>query len=76
MQKITLYRYERPEGGITVSPIKPECEYTELFRLVADEGMILRKGDVETSCVDTDSLEGWEELEAPEEPEDETELTE
>lgn len=68
MQKITLYRYTRPDGGVTVSPIKPDCEYTEMFRLVADEGMILRKGDVVTSCIDTDSADGWvEEVEeAPE----------
>lgn len=62
MEKITLYRYEREGGGITVSPEKPNCEYTELYRLIADEGMELVKDDVHTCCIDTDNAEGWEEI--------------
>lgn len=65
MQIITLYKYERESGGITVSPIEPKCEYTTLFRLVADEGMILTNGDMITSCIDTDAVEGWNEIEDP-----------
>ena len=63
MQKITLYRYSRPDGGVTVSPIKPDLEYTELFRLVADEGMTLTNGESVTSCTDTDNPEAWREIE-------------
>lgn len=59
MQIIPLYRYIRPDGGVTVSVTKPECEYTESFRLVADAGMVLCDGDVMTWCVDTDSPEAW-----------------
>jgi hypothetical protein len=70
MQIINLYKYIRKDGGTTVSPIKPDCEYTEMFRLVADEGKILVKDDICTSCIDTDSIEGWEEIDAPEEPEE------
>ena len=70
MQIINLYRYIRKDGGITVSPVKPDCEYTEMFRLVADEGKILVKDDICTSCIDTESTEGWEEIDAPEEPEE------
>lgn len=58
----TLYRYNRPDGGITTSPVKPDCEYTEKFRLVADEGMELVKGDIRTTCVDTDDADGWAEV--------------
>lgn len=62
MQIITLYRYNRPDGGITTSPVKPDCDYTEKFRLVADEGMELVKGDIRTTCVDTDDADGWAEV--------------
>lgn len=67
MQKITLYRYIRPGGGVTVSPVKPDAEYTVLYRLIADEGMELTDGVTNTTCVDTDNPDAWEELEAPEE---------
>lgn len=63
MQTIHLYRYTRPEGGVTVSPVKPDGEYTELFRLVADEGMILTNGTDTTYCVDTDNVDAWSEVE-------------
>lgn len=62
MQKITLYKYTRADGGITVSPIKPDTEYTEMFRLVADEGKVLVNGDITTICTDVVSTEGWEEI--------------
>lgn len=69
MQRITLYKYTRTDGGTTVSPVKPDCEYTEEVRLVADEGKALTNGETVTACVDTDSAEGWTEIDAPEETE-------
>lgn len=66
MQVINLYKYIREDGGVTVSPIKPDCEYTEMFRIVADEGKVLVKGDVVTTCADVESIEGWEEIDEPE----------
>ena len=68
MQKITLYRYNRPDGGVTVSPVKPDGEYTEMYRLVADEGMVLTDGVDQTACIDTDKPDVWMETPAPEEP--------
>lgn len=73
MQIITLYKYKRADGGTTISPVKPEGEYTEMVRLVADEGKALTNGETVTSCVDTDTAEGWTEID---EPEDETNTTE
>ena len=64
MQKITLYRFSRPVGGMTVSPVKPEGECVELTRLVADEGMLLSNGESTTFCVDTDNPSEWSEIEA------------
>jgi hypothetical protein len=66
MQIITLYRYERENGGVTVSPNKPNVEYTEMYRLVADDGKLLTlDGENTTSCADVESIEGWYEIDAP-----------
>lgn len=62
MQIINLYRYIRPDGGVTVSTIQPEVEYVALYRLIADEGMILTDGVVVTSCVDTNDTSVWSEI--------------
>lgn len=63
----TLYRYEREDGGVTVSPIEPECEYAEKCRLIADEGKRLTNdGENFFSVIDVDSADGWYEVDAPE----------
>lgn len=70
MQKITLYRYEREAGHITVSPVMPtDKEYTTMLRLVAEDGMELVNGDIRTICIDVETDEGWTE-ELVEEEED------
>ena len=67
MQIIALYKYEREDGGITVSPVKPDTEYAEMFRLVADEGKALTKDGKELMpCVDVDSADDWREVDDPE----------
>lgn len=68
MQIITLYKYTREDGGVTVSPAKPNTDYTEMYRLVADEGKALTPDGVNlTSCTDVEDTEGWYEVDAPEE---------
>lgn len=67
MEVITLYRYERQQNKVTVSPEKPNVEYTEMYRLIADKGKILVNGDIETACIDVHSTEGWAEIDAPSE---------
>ena len=75
MQVKTLYKTIRPDGGVTVSPDKPEDEeYTEMYRLIADEGKLLTPNGIDTTpCVDVDFTDGWLEIDAPEE---ETEIFE
>lgn len=63
MQKITLYRYIRPDGGTTNTPVKPDCEYTILYRLVADEGKTLTNKKDITFCIDTETPDEWNEIE-------------
>lgn len=65
MEIRTLYRYERENGKVTVSPNKPDTEYTECLRLIADEGKILTNGETETSCIDEDTADGWTEIDEP-----------
>ena len=62
MQTITLYRYNRPDGGVTVSTVKPNADYTELYRLVADEGMSLTNDETTTACIDTYNPVEWSEI--------------
>lgn len=62
MQAVNLYRYNRTDGGVTVSTVMPDCEYTLRYRLIADEGKILTNGTETAKCVDTDTLDGWEEI--------------
>jgi hypothetical protein len=64
MQIIPLYRYHRADGGVTVSPVKPDTEYTELCRLIADDGKGLTQDGITTcDCIDTDSVASWYEIE-------------
>jgi hypothetical protein len=76
MQIIKLYKYKRENGGTTISPVKPDCEHTEMVRLVADEGKVLTDGENMTTCVDTDTADGWTEIDAPEEPDEPVEPSE
>lgn len=65
MQTIPLYRYNRPDGGVTVSPMKPDTTYAELVRLVADDGKLLTDGNISTPCVDTENPSVWAEINDP-----------
>lgn len=71
MQIKTLYKTVRADGGVTISPDKPETEeYTEMYRLIADEGKLLTLNGSDTfPCVDANTADGWYEVDAPEENE-------
>ena len=64
MQTITLYRYTRPDGGVTVSPEQPDegTAYELRYRLIADEGLSLTNGEVFTQCTDTATPDVWQEV--------------
>lgn len=60
----TLYRIKRSDDGIDVTPNKPDHDdYTETYRVIADEGMILTDGTITCGCVDTDKPEKYSEIE-------------
>jgi hypothetical protein len=71
MRHIKIYKFKRQDGGLTVSPNKPEGEYTEGVRIIADPGKAITKDGVNFyPAKDEDSLDGWYEVDAPEEEED------
>lgn len=70
MTVIDLYKYKRADGGITVTPVKPECEHEDGGkRLIADEGKLLTNGEdiVTVRDIPTEDLDKWSEIDAPEE---------
>lgn len=60
MTIVPLYRTIRADGGVSVSPNGEGAPHA--YRLVADEGMLLKNGDTVTPCVDTTCTDGWEEV--------------
>jgi len=69
MTIVNLYRYQRADGGYTVSPVKPEdgIEYVQRYRLIANDDKAITNGIIVTSCVDVDSPDEWVDAEQPEE---------
>lgn len=62
MEVKTLYRVIK-DGKTTVTPIKPtDGDYTETYRVIADEGMILTDGLNEYGCIDTDEPSKYTEI--------------
>ena len=62
MEIKTLYRVTK-NGKTTVSPNKPlDGEYTETYRVIADEGMLLTDGMNEYGCIDTDEPSKYMEI--------------
>ena len=65
-----LYRYQRPDGGYTVSPVKPEGHYNVRWRLIAEEGMAITNGETTVTVIDVvhrKDCEAWTDCELPDE---------
>ena len=59
MQIKPLYKYSRTDGGTTITSIQPDVAYTQLYRLVAEDGGEITNGEITTTCIDVESYEGW-----------------
>lgn len=59
----TIYRYTR-DGKTTVSPAKPEGDYSKTYRVIAEEGMAITNGNLECECIDTDDPSEWQDCES------------
>ena len=65
-----LYKYQRPDGGYTVSPVKPDGHYQVRWRLIAEEGMAITNGETTTTVIDVShrkDCEAWADCELPDE---------
>ena len=70
MQRKMLYKYQRPDGGYTVSPFKPDCTYQVRWRLIAEEGMAITNGETTVTVIDVihrSDCEAWVDCELPDE---------
>lgn len=67
MKKEILYKYVRPDGGVTVSPNKPKrTQYTEIYRLVSEDMKKLKhRTEEDTKVVDVEDDSEWIEIEEP-----------
>lgn len=63
MEIRTLYRLNN-NGKVTVTPNKPtdDTPYTETYRVIAEDGMILTDGENTYVCVDTDEPNKYMEI--------------
>ena len=60
---MNTYKYYEDERHYCVSPIKPDCEYTEAVRLIAEEGHAITNDGINYYyCIDVDSADGWLEI--------------
>ena len=65
-----IYRYQRPDGGYTVTPMKPEGSYNIRWRLIAEEGMAITNGETTVTVIDVihrSDCEAWTDCELPDE---------
>lgn len=65
MQKVNLYRYEEPNGMITITPNRRnETDIPGRMRLIADENCILTDGTTETPARDVmlEDVDKWHEI--------------
>lgn len=53
-----LYKYARTDDGITITPVKPDVAYTQLYRLIAEDGGEITNGEITTTCIDVESHDG------------------
>ena len=66
MRTIVLYKFNRSDSGITVSPIKPDIDnYVRMIRIIADNGKLLTKDNIDFCyCVDVDNANDWYEADS------------
>ena len=73
MRTVNLYKYVETNGIVVTSHARNEEDTPDSYRLIADEGKILKNGEILTYCVDTNTTDGWEEIDDTTAPEEETE---
>ena len=72
MQRKMLYKYQRSDGGYTVSTERPESGrgYQVRWRLIAEEGRAITNGETTVTVIDVQhrkDCEAWSDCDLPEE---------
>ena len=70
MLRKMIYRYQRPDGGYTVSPVKPDGNYQVRWRLIAEEGKAITNGEATLTVIDVQhrkDIETWSDCDLPDE---------
>ena len=73
MKTVNLYKYVETNGIVVTPHARNEEDTPDSYRLIAAEGKILKNGEILTYCVDTHTIDGWEEIDDTTAPEEETE---
>lgn len=73
MRTVNLYKYVETNGTVVTPHARNENDTPDSYRLIADEGKILKNGEILTYCVDTHTTDGWEEIDDTTAPGEETE---
>lgn len=71
MRTVNLYKYVEANGIVVTPHARNEEDTPNSYRLIADEGKILKNGENLTYCVDTRTVDGWEEIDDHTPPEKE-----
>lgn len=62
MQIVNLYRYVETNGTVVTPHARNEEDTPDSYRLIADDGKILKNGDILTYCIDTHTINDWIEI--------------
>ena len=73
MKTVNLYKYIDTNGTVVTPHARNEEDTPDSYRLIADEGKILKNGEILTYCVDTHTTDGWEEIDDTTTSEEKTE---
>ena len=63
MKTVNLYKYEEANGVIVTPNARSEEDVVYAYRLIADEGKVLKHGDDAAYCIDTHTPDDWTECE-------------
>lgn len=62
MRTVNLYKYVETNGTVVTPHARNKEDIPDSYRLIADEGKILKNGKILSYCVDTHTINDWIEI--------------
>ena len=62
MRTVNLYKYVETNGTVVTPHARNKEDTPDSYRLIADEGKILKNGETLACCVDTHTINDWIEI--------------